>query len=326
MKKSIKYLPVLALLLVIGLYICYFNSNKNNVSDIYSDNLSYSDEIREDNLLDEYNNCLSDTYNTYDDTPYLAAMEEKLTAYLENYNVSVAFKDINTGYSYSYNSDKNYYAASTIKMLDAIYIYLNAYNGNLNLDTEVTYLAKHKMGSSLKMKDYKIGDKVSLRKLVEYAITVSDNTAHNMLVDYIGKNTLKEFGQSLGATTTLVGNDIFGTINNHDSMIYLETLNNLINNSGELGEELKSYFVNSDQNYLNFPDEGISASQKYGEYNSYYHANGIVYTENPYLVSILTLHGYDDFEKVIRNINTEIYNLQKAFYENRKNVCYPKYL
>ena len=324
MKKSIKYLPVLALLLVIGLYICYFNSNKNNVSDIYSDNLSYSDEIKEDNLLDEYNNCLSDTYNTYDDTPYLAAMEEKLTAYLENYNVSVAFKDINTGYSYSYNSDKNYYAASTIKMLDAIYIYLNAYNGNLNLDTEVTYLAKHKMGSSLKMKDYKIGDKVSLRKLVEYAITVSDNTAHNMLVDYIGKNTLKEFGQSLGATTTLVGNDIFGTINNHDSMIYLETLNNLINNSGELGEELKSYFVNSDQNYLNFPDEGISAVQKYGEYNSYYHANGIVYTENPYVVSILTLHGYDDFEKVIRNINTEIYNLQKEFYKNSQNVCYAK--
>ena len=324
MKKSIKYLPVLALLLVIGLYICYFNSNKNNVSDIYSDNLSYSDEIKEDNLLDEYNNCLSDTYNTYDDTPYLAAMEEKLTAYLENYNVSVAFKDINTGYSYSYNSDKNYYAASTIKMLDAIYIYLNAYNGNLNLDTEVTYLAKHKMGSSLKMKDYKIGDKVSLRKLVEYAITVSDNTAHNMLVDYIGKSTLKEFGNSLGTTTTLVGNDDFGAINNRDSMIYLETLNDLINNTGELGEELKSYFVNSDQNYLNFPNEGISAVQKYGEYNSYYHANGIVYAENPYLVSILTLHGYDDFEKVIRNINTEIYNLQKEFYENRKNVCYAK--
>ena len=324
MKKSIKYLPVLALLLVIGLYICYFNSNKNNVSDIYSDNLSYSDEIKEDNLLDEYNNCLSDTYNTYDDTPYLAAMEEKLTAYLENYNVSVAFKDINTGYSYSYNSDKNYYAASTIKMLDAIYIYLNAYNGNLNLDTEVTYLAKHKMGSSLKMKDYKIGDKVSLRKLVEYAITVSDNTAHDMLVDYIGKSTLKEFGNSLGATTTLVGTDDFGAINNRDSMIYLETLNDLINNTGELGEELKSYFVNSDQNYLNFPNEGISAVQKYGEYNSYYHANGIVYAENPYLVSILTLHGYDDFEKVIRNINTEIYNLQKEFYENRKNVCYAK--
>ena len=324
MKKSIKYLPVLALLLVIGLYICYFNSNKNNVSDIYSDNLSYSDEIKEDNLLDEYNNCLSDTYNTYDDTPYLAAMEEKLTAYLENYNVSVAFKDINTGYSYSYNSDKNYYAASTIKMLDAIYIYLNAYNGNLNLDTEVTYLAKHKMGSSLKMKDYKIGDKVSLRKLVEYAITVSDNTAHNMLVDYIGKSTLKEFGNSLGATTTLVGTDDFGAINNRDSMIYLETLNDLINNTGELGEELKSYFVNSDQNYLNFPNEGISAVQKYGEYNSYYHANGIVYAENPYLVSILTLHGYDDFEKVIRNINTEIYNLQKEFYKNSQNVCYAK--
>ena len=324
MKKIIKYLIIP--ILIISLSFDYFRTNNINNNDenyIYSDNLSYSNN-NDEKYLEEYNNCLNSIYNEYDNTPYLDALEEKLTSYLENYNVSVAFKDINTGYSYSYNSDKNYYAASTIKMLDAIYIYLNAYNGNLNLDAEVTYLAKHKMGSSLKMKDYKIGDKVSLRKLVEYAITVSDNTAHNMLVDYIGKNTLKEFGQSLGATTTLVGNDIFGTINNHDSMIYLETLNNLINNSGELGEELKSYFVNSDQNYLNFPNEGISASQKYGEYNSYYHANGIVYTENPYVVSILTLHGYDDFEKVIRNINTEIYNLQKEFYENRKNVCYAK--
>ena len=234
-KKIIKYLIIP--ILIIGLSFDYFQTNNinnnNNENYIYSDNLSYSNNNDEKNL-EEYNNCLNSIYNEYDNTPYLDALEEKLTSYLENYNVSVAFKDINTGYSYSYNSDKNYYAASTIKMLDAIYIYLNAYNGNLNLDTEVTYLAKHKMGSSLKMKDYKIGDKVSLRKLVEYAITVSDNTAHNMLVDYIGKNTLKEFGQSLGATTTLVGNDIFGTINNHDSMIYLETLNNLINNSSYL--------------------------------------------------------------------------------------------
>ena len=192
------------------------------------------------------------------------------------------------------------------------------------MDSEVTYLARNKRAWSFKMQNYKIGDKVSLRKLVEYAITVSDNTAHDMLVDYIGKSTLKEFGNSLGATTTLVGTDDFGAINNRDSMIYLETLTDLINNTGELGEELKTYFVNSDQNYLNFPNEGISAVQKYGEYNSYYHANGIVYAENPYLVSILTLHGYDDFEKVIRNINTEIYNLQKEFYKNRQNVCYNK--
>ena len=150
MKKIIKYLIIP--ILIISLSFDYFHTNNINDNDenyIYSDNLSYSNN-NDEKYLEEYNNCLGSIYNEYDNTPYLDALEEKLTSYLENYNVSVAFKDINTGYSYSYNSDKNYYAASTIKMLDAIYIYLNAYNGNLNLDTEVTYLAKHKMGSSLK--------------------------------------------------------------------------------------------------------------------------------------------------------------------------------
>ena len=320
----------LIFLIIILLFFTVYRANNNIISgdtqlkENADTEVEASEEENKELLESKYNDCLYSSYSELETNNELKEMEEKLTTYLQNYNVSVAFKDINTGYVYNYNSDKVYYAASTIKMLDAIYIYLKAYNGNLNLDTEVTYLAKHKMGSSLKMKDYKIGDKVSLRKLVEYAITVSDNTAHSMLVDYIGEDTLQKFGQSLGATTTLVGNDIFGSISTSDSLIYLEALNNLINNTGELGEELKSYFVNSDQNYLTFPKKGIEASQKYGEFENYYHANGIVYAENPYLVSILTLHGYDNFEEVIRNINKEIYNLQKAFYENRKNVCYEK--
>ncbi len=300
----------------------------SNINDFYYlhiyDNSAQISEYYEEEKTRLYNECLMASYNESDDTEYLEAAEDNLTSFLNDYNASISFKDVNTGYAYEYNSDRQYYAASTIKMLDAIYIYIYAYNNKIDLDSEVTYLARNKRAWSFKMQNYKIGDKVSLRKLVEYAITVSDNTAHDMLVDYIGKSTLKEFGNSLGATTTLVGTDDFGAINNRDSMIYLETLNDLINNTGELGEELRTYFVNSDQNYLNFPNEGISAVQKYGEYNSYYHANGIVYAENPYLVSILTLHGYDDFEKVIRNINTEIYNLQKEFYKNRQNVCYNK--
>ena len=322
MLRIIKGLMFVFIFISICLVIRVFISSINDYYDLFVyDNTEELNKFYEEQQTKMYNNCLISSYNEADDTEFLKAAEEELTNFLKNYSTSVSFKDVNTGYSYQYNSNKEYYAASTIKMLDAIYIYLNAFNGNLDLDTEVTYLARNKRAWSFRMQDYKIGDKVSLRKLVEYAITVSDNTAHDMLVDYIGKSTLKKFGQSLGATTTLVGNDDFGAINSKDSMIYIETLNNLKNKSGELGEELKSYFVNSDQNYLNFPNEGISASQKYGEYNSYYHANGIVYAENPYLVSILTLHGYQDFEKVIRSINTQIYNLQKAFYENRKNVC-----
>ena len=143
-----------------------------------------------------------------------------------------------------------------------------------------------------------------------------------MLVDYIGFKKLKEYGNSLGAKYTLVGGDIFGEINVNDAMIYLKELNSFIENNEELGEGLKKYFLDSEQNYLDFPEQNIEAGQKYGEYELYYHENGIVYAEHPYLVSILTTEGKK--ESIIRDINKHVYDLQNELYKIRENYCHIK--
>ena len=203
-------------------------------------------------------------------------------------------------------------------MLDAIYIYEKAFNKELDLDEEMTYSAKYKWGASTIIGKKKYGDKIKLRDLVKYAIIYSDNSAHIMLLDYIGKGTLKEYGKSLGAKFTLMG-DQFGSISAYDSMVYIEKLDKLIETNTADAKELKSYFVDSEQNYLNFPDENIEAAQKYGEYEAYYHENGIVYAKDKYYISILTLHGKN--EEVIRTINSKIYELHKTFHEERVKTC-----
>ena len=267
---------------------------------------------------EKYQACLDEEYNDNDDTEVLVKKVKEVSSYLNQYKTSVKYQDVKTKFEYNYNSKGVYYAASTIKMLDAIYIYEKSVDGTINLDEEMEYTSKFKWGASTIIGKMKYGTKIKLRDLVKYAIIYSDNSAHVMLLNYIGKANLREFGKSLGAKYTL-DSDYFGQINVDDAIIYLNELNNYISTGTNDALELKSYFIDSEQNYLNFKEEGIEAAQKYGEYDPYYHENGIVYAKNPYLVSILTSEG--NKESIIRGINSKIYDLHKTFYSERENRC-----
>ena len=326
LKKRFSMLLII-ILLIVSLF-CLYKIFENNetikelqekiTEELNKKEIERKKEEEEKIKKDEYDACLEEKYSEENNTEEMINAMNELSSYLKRYNCSVSFYDIDRGYEYNYNPNKVYYAASTIKMLDALYIYSKAGKNDLDLNEKVKYKASNYLGASKEMKKYKVGDKVSLKNLVKYAITVSDNTAHSILVDYIGFKNLKEYGNSLGAKYTLVG-DIFGEINTNDSIIYLKELNKFIEENKELGEELKQYFLNSEQNYLDFPEENIKAGIKYGEYELYYHENGIVYSEHPYLVSILTTEGKK--ENIIRDVNKHIYNLQSELYKIKENNC-----
>ena len=207
-------------------------------------------------------------------------------------------------------------------MLDALYIYNKALDGEINLNEKLKYKKSNYMDASKKMNKYDYGDKIAIADLVGYAVTYSDNAAHNILVDYIGYNKLKEYGKSLGATKTLFGSDLFGEIDVYDSIIYLKELYRFINDNNQYSDELKQMFLDSEQNYLNIPELNIEAAIKYGEYGEYYHENGIVYADKPYLISILSTIGNN--EKAFREINAKVYELHKIYYQEREKRCYSK--
>ena len=219
-------------------------------------------EREEKERQEKYQSCLNEEYNDNDDSDVLIKKVKEVSSYLNKYRVSVKYQDVKTNFEYNYNSKGVYYAASTIKMLDAIYIYEKAQEGQINLDEEMEYTSKFKWGASTIIGKMKYGTKIKLRDLVKYAIIYSDNSAHVMLINYIGKSNLREFGKSLGAKYTL-DSDYFGQISVDDAIIYLRELNKYLSTNTEDANELKSYFVESEQNYLNFKDEGIDAAQKY---------------------------------------------------------------
>lgn len=330
-KKIIKFcrknsLCIISIIFLVLLGYYFHMNNKNN--NLYEDNNINNDVINKNDKKDEiekikkeqYNLCLKEKYNEDDETDLIIEKRDELTEFIKKYNPGLYYLDPELGFYYIYNEDKDFYAASTIKMLDALYIYNNALDDNIDLDEEIILKKSNYMGLSKNLKKYSFGDKIPLRYLVESAIILSDNTAHNMLVEYIGFKNLKEYGMSLGASKTLIGGDIFGQINVDDAMVYLKELYRFINDNNKYSDELKQYFLDSEQNYLNIPEENIEAAIKYGEYDYYYHENGIVYAHNPYLISILTTIGNN--EDAFRAINEKVYELHNTFYSERASRCY----
>lgn len=311
---------VLIVILAITLYFGFKVSNSRlNSTD---EQESTSEEVVIDERPQLYEECLNRALSEDDESAYLKSVEKELTEYLDdNYNASVLYYDLTFGYSFKYNSSTVYYAASTIKALDALYIYTKAANGEINLDDTITYTKKFKRSNSSYMSKHSYGDKIKIRDLVKYAVMVSDNSAHQMLVDYIGYSNLKEFGKSLGAEYTLEGSDNFGNIDINDGYIYMKAIYEFVLNNSELGSELLEYFVNSNQNDVALSEYDIKAATKYGEYSNYYHNISIVYDENPYILIVLTTEKSGDFEDKIHDISLQVYNLHNSFYQNRKDIC-----
>ncbi len=333
-KKTNKSFPILIGLLLVTLILCIICINVFNNQPTFSFTKKINPEEvaqakereHQKQLLKEYNNCLNTPNPKEEHLEELTTKIDETTEYIENnYKTSVKYEDLTYGYTYTYNEEPSYYAASTIKLVDALYLYTKAANGEVNLNDTMTYTKDYKANASKFMSTLPYGSKVSIRTLIKYAIEVSDNSAHLMLIDYIGYNNLKEYGKSLGATYTLSGTDKFGYISVNDALIYLDTLNEFINNNDELGQELQSFLLKAEQNDLALPDLEIEAAHKYGEYGSVYHDIGIVYDSHPYAIAILTNEGQSRyFESKVKDINKHIYELHQAFYTNHEQVCHLK--
>lgn len=302
----------------------------------YSQSIKDSDEVFIDVSLDDandnkeemkkiaYDDCMVRVKDVNDTNDKYMNAKNELTAYIsENYKASVAYFDLTTGFDYAYEKSQysSYYAASTTKTLAALYVYIKASRDEINLNTTMKYTSKYSYTASKGMKTHKYGEEISLKTLVKYAIIYSDNSAYRMLLDYVGRKELYDFYKKEYNLYTDFKVDDFGNISLEKGITYMTILNDFINNNGELGKELQSYFLNAEQNDVALPDLGIEAVHKYGQYSQYYHDIGIVYDEHPYIVVILTLEGGGNFEEKVKDISRHVYNLHKTFYENRQEIC-----
>lgn len=270
-QKNIKIL----ILIILILTICNLNflpsfALKRNINEIKKISIIKKNEYiqKQEKAINEWDLDKSEIKEFMNNKE-----KEKIEKYIskKGYKVSIGYYDIKTGETIYYKEDKSYYGASLIKTLDAIYLY-----------------------------DKKLVNS-EVEPYIKKAISKSDNASHEYLVKYIGRENLKDYGLSLGATNTLQIGGNFGNTTVKDQIIYMKKLYSMI----KTNDKLKSYFINDYGNFMKV--DKVTNLHKYGYLNDYFHDVGIFLSDSPYILIILTEHGNNNYKNIIQDISNLIY-------------------
>lgn len=322
-KKRLKknnFKILLLLIISITIAYCVNNNEIEKKTNELTNNIVKKVDLKDEQ--NEHEKCLTSKYTDEDMSENLKNKILELNTYLNNYNLSVYYEDITTGFTYKYKEDEVYYGASLIKLVEALYLIDKASTNEINLDTTtVKYLSKYISEDSIGMAKRNVGEEVSLRDLISYALKYSDNTAHFMLSEFIGISNLREYGKSLGAVNILNSGDSYGNQSASDTNIYLKHAYEIMKNNSNYGTFLKECMTNTYYNYL-YLDEENNVAHKWGWHSIYFHDIGIIFEDNPYTLSILTTYGKDDYKTIVNDISKKINELHHLFYSERENKCH----
>lgn len=259
---------------------------------------------------------IDDNSSSYDIKVLKEEIQKLNNLFLESEEkVSYYYEDINTGSIISYNSDILFYAASTIKILVCIMILELAENGKINLNKKLLIKKEDLKQDTGIIKFQEEDTYYTIKELIRLTIVESDNTAYIKLVNYIGKEKLKEYGLSLGAKHTMEGKDLFGLINANDMIIYLRKLKTFIDNS-IYGSKFKEWLSNPSFSIIEKENIGNNIFvKKYGSYDIAYHEVGYVNDANPFYLIILTQKfKCNDKEQFVNNTAKIIYKIHKLIH------------
>lgn len=119
-----------------------------------------------------------------------------------NQEAGVVIKDLSTGWVFSINKDKFFASASMVKVPIMASLMVASCKGEINLKSRLVLKNSFKVSGSGVLKDRVAGSEFSIEDLIELMITESDNTAANMLIDYMGFDTLNKYFKKLGLNNT----------------------------------------------------------------------------------------------------------------------------
>lgn len=293
----------------------YSGSDDKNISVF--ENIEDSDEISKSILEGWYSECMSEGLADEEFNEITKNKKEKLLNYIKDNDIKYYYFDLTNNYEIKNNENDSVYGASLIKLVVALYLIDN----DIDLSQTIKYESRYVKSFSKGMKKHKIGADVTLGELMKYSIKYSDNSAHIMLIDFIGKQKLKDYGKSLGARVTLEGIDSFGNQTASDMIIYLKRAIKLFYKN-ESGEMLKQYMFNNDKNALNF--DKVKFAHKYGSHSVYFHDVGIYMGDYPYLIAVLTTKGEVSGPSYVTEVSRLTYDFHKEYYNNLSTYCMNK--
>lgn len=223
----------------------------------------------------------------------------KAVAEASGMDTCIAVIDLKTGTSAEYKSDEPMVAASMIKLVIAAAFLEEVEKGTYKLQDTYTLASSDIVGGTGVIGGYGPGAEITLDEILNKMISVSDNTAANILIDIVGADAINAEAKKLGLTSTVLNRKMMDTeaiaagIENYVSASDVAALLQMAY-EGTLVSKSASKEVMQALEEQQTPGgiaDGLPANivfaHKTGALVNALHDGGIVEAENPFVIVVL---------------------------------------
>ena len=136
-------------------------------------------------------------------------LERRIAAELYSYQGEMSvFVDDLRGHTVERNADEPFETASTIKTFILAALYLQVQRGKADLEEEIPYRQSQFVDGSGMLRALGVGARLRVKDTATMMIICSDNIATNMIIDYLGLETINACIRELGFAHTVLHNSL----------------------------------------------------------------------------------------------------------------------
>lgn len=237
---------------------------------------------------------------------------------------AVYFIDMESDLELNFDGEKRFESASLMKLVVIAELYRLIQVGKLELDHPLVLKQEQIVGGSGDLKDMVPGMTFTIRVLAEKMITQSDNTATQMLTDFITKDALNKSTKNLGLPGTTVNRDIYdfaaidrGLDNYITAKDAAHLMEQLARDELPGSEEIHAILERQQRNDMlgSGPQQKVRLAHKTGELTGILHDVGVVYAPRGAYVLALLSDKVDDNQQAVKvwaNLAQEILKIYQS--------------
>jgi hypothetical protein len=201
-------------------------------------------------------------------------------------NVSLVFEDLLSGRRYSWNEQKSYFIASVYKLPYCLWLFQQADEGLIDLDSTITYTAANHKGEAGVIQYSAYGTEYTLHELIADALIYSDNTALAMLKSVYPYTDFDEWINTETFALTRPMTDSTDTMTDAaDCAVFARMAYDYMMSDAPHAAEFAAAYTSPDD-YLIRSD--WTTGQKYGWWTRSLHTCTVVFADRPFSITICT--------------------------------------
>ena len=216
--------------------------------------------------------------------------------------VAVHFENMASGFTFSYQGDRQFFGASATKAPFAFYIYKKAERGETNLDTIMTFTENDFWeGSGIIRHNYEYGATFTQRRLLHLMMAPSDNIATRILRRLHGLTGYREFIASLGGNPHYIQTITYSYLSANEAGFYLREFYRYITSESQFGYIFKQNLLDNRYSFIRSDYPVGSKSGWAGNFGGAWHDMAIIFAPSPYTLALLSSLEGNHADRAIYN-------------------------